>query len=145
MASQIVFGALQALDSQPLWTAQSVGGVLGFMMHRDENASDQYSETYRILAPGVGPWESVEFRVLRKQSSRGIIILDLRKGQEVPVNEVERVFGHDHTFEPPNPRAPTDEASSYLEYKRHNGALRAVFVSFQKPDVTSFVLDRLEN
>jgi hypothetical protein len=86
----------------------------------------------------------VELRVLRKYSSRGIVILYLRKGQEVSADEVEKAFGHDHSFEPPNPRAPTDKSTAYFEYQRQNGVLRAVFLNLEKSQVTSFVLDRLE-
>jgi len=141
--SATVFEVLDRLEALPQWTPEAVGGVLGVGLQRDEQRSDAYSTVYRN--PGTPPelWRSVELRLPPKPGPRGMIILESRQANPLSMDEVTARLGNDHSFSPPNPRAPVDEPTAYYEYKRARGVLRVGFRDFDQFKAEVFVLDRM--
>lgn len=127
------------MDARP-WTPESLGTITGARLVENADESNASFRVYRS-AGAQGNFKSVELRVPTTGSAArgGLVILDLRPGNGVFANEVQRRFGEDFEVTPPSLHAPA--SPSYIAYAQRWGKVSFGFGSTGNQELVRMVLD----
>jgi hypothetical protein len=135
-----IFEMFDEIDETHNLSPTRASEILGIELKAVPQESNK--ELYIFRGYG-GMWREAELRLPPKGDGSSFVLV-LRPDLPVAILDVVAHFGKDFKLESPNPSAG-DKATYGYSYARKDGRIRFSFRSFQDPNVTTILFDRMAN